>query len=346
MSTFAQTRAALETALRSIQIFSETSYSFAGQPAQQVNLAPPPGYYPASEHEEPLVRDLQGVLYANCYMRPFSGTPEPLPPSNGIDHQLIAHLTQANVGQDGWEGGWRIYQLGQGGTIYVQKGERSRSALPGEYVSTSAPGMAMRPGMIVNLRIVRESTQLQSGFYYAFGQELSDRLDEFNLVRFYFNIKHEGVTGLFHFITTALNQFQVPFRMKCVNAPAHFIRADGAVLYVAKRHYRFVAELLSSMPAEVARQLRTPVPLFSKKIMDGVGIAEDPGNGESFGMHRCLLVAKGIVDAWENGEQTVEARLEAVQKRFAEQGLDLNKPHINAGSADYYELPQPLELTP
>jgi hypothetical protein len=83
--------------------------------------------------------------------------------------------------------------------------------------------------------------------------------------------------------------------------------------------------------------LRDSVPLFTKKLRNGVGLAEEPNTGESFGMHRCRLTAEGIVEAWYRGDQTIQGRMQAVNARFAFNNLKLEKPYLNPGSQDLFE---------
>jgi len=85
--------------------------------------------------------------------------------------------------------------------------------------------------------------------------------------------------------------------------------------------------------------LKSETPLFTKRIAPGFALAEDPGNGESFGMHRCRIVAEAIWQAYSEGSQTEEARLEEVTKRFVSYGLTLDRPYLNPRSDDQYDLP-------
>ena len=110
------------------------------------------------------------------------------------------------------------------------------------------------------------------------------------------------------------------------------------VLYVARRYARLVGRLLDDIPPEIDRLMDPATPLFSRPIRQGVGVAEEPNNGESFGMHRSRLVVEGIVDAWNRGLQSVDARLRAVEERFRLNGLDLRRPYLSAGSRDLEEL--------
>jgi hypothetical protein len=111
-------------------------------------------------------------------------------------------------------------------------------------------------------------------------------------------------------------------------------------LYVAKRYYSMVATLIKDLRASLGDKLRPATPMFSQVLTDGIGVAEEPGTGESFGMHRCRLVAEGIVDAWLAGQQTQAARHNAVHKRFALNGIDMLTPYLNHRSVNLFATPQ------
>jgi hypothetical protein len=54
-------------------------------------------------------------------------------------------------------------------------------------------------------------------------------------------------------------------------------------------------------------------------------------------MHRCQLLAEGIVRAHEQGGGSLEQRLSTVVSCFAESGISLERPFLNPGSEDIYE---------
>jgi hypothetical protein len=58
-----------------------------------------------------------------------------------------------------------------------------------------------------------------------------------------------------------------------------------------------------------------------------VGLAED-ADGQSFGIQRCALLADGIVRAHEQGVVGIDARVEAVAARFAEDGVAIDAPYL------------------
>jgi hypothetical protein len=98
------------------------------------------------------------------------------------------------------------------------------------------------------------------------------------------------------------------------------------------------------MPPEVAAALRPATPLFTLPLAPGIGLAEDPNTGESFGMHRCRLTAEGIVDAWSRGEQSGAARLAAIAAAFTRAGCDLDRPYLSPASADLEPPPARVEF--
>lgn len=300
------------------------------QPAAGVNYLRPPA--------EPLVNDLLGLLYSRCYTRAAA------PAMVQNDPAFLASLQAANQGVEHWDSGWRVYQQAEGGRLFVQKGERHRAAQPGEYLFATRPGHPPQLNDVVSLWASNGSPALQDGFFHVIGEELADQFDEFSILRFYFNVTADAAPALVAFITDALNRYRVPFRFKCLSAAGNYGRADGAVLYVANREFDLCAQLLEEMPEAVTAGLRPEVPLFSQELRPGVGLAEDPGNGESFGMHRCRLLAEGLVAAWRESIQDDEGRLERVRRHFADNGVQFARCHLNPESVDRYHRPAPLEI--
>ena len=97
-----------------------------------------------------------------------------------------------------------------------------------------------------------------------------------------------------------------------------------------------VAGILSRVYAEVSRYLKPGVPTFTKPLARGLGLAEDPGQGESFGQNRCRLLAEGLIRAHEQRVRSLDARLQVVLDCYAAAGVRLDRPYLNAGSADDY----------
>jgi len=327
--------------LEAIQVQSPAAFLFRSE-VVQVAPEPVPPLVGSPGHplpQVPLVRYLQSVLYARCYMRRFE-EPQPTAAQQFTpDPAFVQRLSEANSSVQRWENGWTIYALGQNGQVWLQKGDRQRSAVAGEYITSGVPGMPPQAGSVVSVLSPRESMISQPGFYYIYGETLSDAWDEHALLRFYFHATAESAPDLLHYLIGNLNRYQEPFRMKALVEPSMYQRSDAVVLYTAKRYYDISVRIIRGMPREVAASLRPSTPLFTRMVQPGVGTSEDPGNNESFGMHRCRMLAEGIVDAWMAGDQSVEGRLRAIAARFTAAGFQLSLPHLSPGSIDFHEVP-------
>jgi hypothetical protein len=333
--------AQVATILRAVQIHSAVSFSFADGAPVDVAGADAEANEPEATQDSaaaPLVSALANLLYSQCYARQFNGVTVRPSPVATDDPAFESRLAAANRSQFRWDPGWQIYRLGVDGELQVKKGDRHRSPMPGEYAFAAGPGIRPQVGDVVSLQVLRESHDVQPGMYYAFGETLGDQFDEFNLVRFYLHMGADAAPKRIEWLTTQMNRFQVPFQLKCQKRPVHFERMDAFVVYVARRHFEITARVIAAAPESVLSQLQPAIPLFTRQLRNGIGFAEDPGDRRSFGLNRCQLLAQGIVDAWASGQRAPDARLDAVRRRFAMNGMDLGHPHLNAGSADF-ELP-------
>ena len=54
-------------------------------------------------------------------------------------------------------------------------------------------------------------------------------------------------------------------------------------------------------------------------------------------MSRSRLLTQAIWNAWTRGDQSAEGRMAELQTLFGAAGLRVDKPYLNAGSADVYE---------
>ncbi|NPD28200.1 T3SS effector HopA1 family protein, partial [Corallococcus exiguus] len=303
--------------------------------------APAPGGAPGPHL---LVEALWPRVYAQFYARPgsLSGQAAPLATdllTGPADPAFVARLSAANRSQTRWDSLWTVYQPGPQGALHVQKGDVHRLAGPEEYVFPVAPGRPPRVGDTVSLRVPRESIHAQPGFYYAFGETVPSGFDDVQLARLYFHAPPDSVPWLLEQVTGDLNRYQVPFRMKCLDSPANYDRADAVVLYVTRRYLPITLRLLSAHTEELTRRLKPGVPLFTREWGPGVGLADEPGTGESFGQSRARLVCQGIVEAWQRGLTSNEERLRAVMEQFDRLGLSLEKPYLSEGLVEVHPWP-------
>ncbi len=328
---------ALARIFRAIEIRSAGSFSFAGRAATEPPAPPAPGAgQPPAQTQ--VVMQLQQFLYQYCYCRSFAGALPPDPPAAEPDNEFVRKLSAANASRQRWDPAWQIVRVEPSGQVTAHKHGRTRSFWPGEFVSTDGTGTRPMPGAVISVSVPHESLTTQPGFFFAFGERLGDQEEDFYPLRLYWNVGPEGAAELVGVLTGSLNRFRVPFRFKCLTMPSQYDRLDVAVLFVHRRYFRLVAELLADAWQGLAPHLRPQTPLFTKRLAPGLGLAEDPGSGESFGQHRCRIVSEAVWSAYEKGLWTVEARLAELGERFKLHGLSLARPHLNPKSVDGYEV--------
>lgn len=286
---------------------------------------------------------LQHWLYQNCYCNRLAADILPSPSPNATPTKnLVAELSQANSGLDAWDSGWEISELLPNGQVRARKREVDRDFWPGEFITTEGPGLAPRTGMHLKAFFPKESAHMQPGFYFAFGNSAEEEFEELSIVRFYWAIESSGAAALLQEITGRLSRFQVPFRLKMPVDASFYNRLDAAVLYVNKRFYQITSVLLARVHQAVSDHLLLDTPLFTKRLAAGLGLAEDPGNGESFGMHRCRLLAEAISAAYISPDQTATPAgnvLDTVVRQLERAGVRADAPYLNAGSVDQYPFP-------
>lgn len=333
---------------RAIQVDSPHQFTLGGRPfaldgtaMAAAGAVPPPA--DGKSAPSPLVGLLGNVLYQCVYCRPFRGQlPESQAESLASDPALGRELAAANTTRERWEHGWQIRQMMPTGQVLAQRGSQQRSLWPGQFLSQDGPGARPRPGAPISVYYPKESTSLQEGFYYVFGQTPEDEGLAFGIVRVYWNVAAEGAPALVGLLSTRLNRFHVPFRCKCSTIRGQFERTDVAVVYLARRLFPIFADLLCDIHPGVRAFLGGDVPLFAKRVAAGVGVAEDPGNGESFGQHRCRLLAEALWNCFLRGNQSLSARLGELERLLVQAGVDPQRPYLNAGSLDWYEAPREL----
>jgi hypothetical protein len=278
----------------------------------------------------PMLGLLQAQIYSRLYSRASGAA------TSGEDITPI--LSAANRGVDHWEEGWVVVGGMAGGMLTVTRDDVTTNLLPAQYVVP--PGGAVPAGTSLTALIAREAPQWQDGFYYVLSETPIDIRHESRMTRVYFHITEEGAPALVSAVSELLNAFQIPFRFKVLNRRGLFNRADSAVIFAPKRWFRTIAELLPRIAARTKDFLGDATPLMSRRVAPGIGVAEDPATaGDSFGTHRARLLSLAVWNCYTRGTQLADARIEALEELFRTNGLRLDRPYLNAGSADLYDVP-------
>ena len=337
-------------AIRSVEILSPTGFSWLGKPIDQLDPAVRERLEPPTRRAY-LLYNLQSRLYESFYCR---GVPRPkgwdrhglrVPAHNTL---LARALSKANHGSGYVQRGWRVESVrpaGEGTEVRVVRGDLLVRAAPEDCIREGEGPLA--PGDAVSIRFGKELTAISPTYYMAVGNRDLDDGDTAPLARIYFNVGPDLAPRLTDGVTRHLNDAEVPYRFKVVSDPAIFVRRDAAVLYVRRRDYGRAIGALAELVLGMARDTRPGVPAFTRRLAPGVSVAEQPADGDSFGFHRSGLIAEGLIRAHEQELTGLDARLASVAACFAELGLDLDRPYLEAESEDVYEpLPEPAGAVP
>jgi len=317
--------------VRAVKRVTPTSLSFAGKVITASEAAS------EDECRALFIQHLGRLLYLHCYSRKFNGeigtkvTTDPT-----ADELFVEQLSAANRSREYLDRGWQIIRQLPTGHFVAEKNGLTRILFVGEFISHSDVRESVKEGTSISVFCPRESKTMHPGFYYIFGESIGDQLDDSGLLRFYWNIKAEGASQLVALVTEQLNRFQLPFRFKLVNHPADYDRSDAAILYLNQRYFPVASQVLGNVHKQLRALLQSDTPLFSKQLEYGLGLAEEPTTGESFGQQRCRILATAIFNICASAQAGGE--LEEIARQFQLDGLSLEFPYRNAGSLATYEF--------
>jgi hypothetical protein len=325
----------LAAALDAVTIEAPDRYTIVGEPRDLRDVRP------QAAHSPVLPAALATDLYARLYTRPRQG-PRSAPPDYLAQRDHVAALSAANIGTGTWEPDWRIGETDEDGRIAVTKDDLTFWVGPN---GLRARDGRVAPGGLCRVRVAKEIRGLIPGYFMAIGDGDADAGGDAEepMLRLYWHLTAGAAADFIAATTRHLNTSGVPFRTKVLNDPALYTRADAGVLYFGRRDFSRVRQAVAAILAAVARGLRPDVPLFTKRIAPGLGLAEDPRNGLSFGQHRCELIAQGLWDTFDRGEHGRDARQAGLVAAFRHAGLDPLHPHLEPGSMDVYSLASPDE---
>jgi hypothetical protein len=285
-----------------------------------------------------LVHQLAGQLYADFYRR---GRAEPprwdIRGSAARRRDFTAALSAANCGRGFLDDGWQIRGIDQRGVMVAKNGlELTVGAAELTRTGTGAPVV----GEQVALRLPKELFEISPGFYLARADRPLSVGRSRRVVRLYWNLRADGAVAFVATATRLLNSADAAFQLKVLNDPDAFSRCDAAVIYLDRDDSPGLAGLILALHAEIDGFLSPRTPVFTAELAPGLGFAEDPGTAESFGEHRCRLLADALVRSHESGWTDDATALAVVEECFAQAGIDLDAAHVSHDrTADLVPVP-------
>jgi hypothetical protein len=259
----------------------------------------------------------------------------------GIDWKFYEQLHQHNHGIGYYEPNWQVLRLEPDGSMAVTKGGLTL------YVEPDCQVKSHKKSVKVNdfVAIWMPKNRLHNGNYLAVsnvGQEQQGTLNTgLGVGRIYFNFSTSGAIALMDSLTLQLNTAAIPFSFQVLYNPAAYERYDSGVLYFERHNYPIIRKVLQAVYREHKSHFQPEIPLFTKFLAPGLGLAEEPNqkfaSQESFGMNRCQIVANALLEAWEKGRNAFEDRMKIIEQHFAQHSIDIQHPYLNPNSEDIYQ---------
>ncbi|TFI53801.1 hypothetical protein BLD44_012315 [Mastigocladus laminosus UU774] len=258
----------------------------------------------------------------------------------GVDLEFYERLHSSNNGEGYFDPGWQVLREESDDSLVVKKSDLSLYIQRNQHLQATKQDVMLGEEVAIKM----PSNLVQNGFYMAVGNagsqnHLSDDMGA-QIVRVYFNLSPEGAVAIMGSLTRQLNTMLIPFTFKALYNPSNYERYDTAVLYFEKTNYGVIREVLLSIYVENMLHFREEVPLFTKVLAPGLALAEEPNNKffekESFGLNRCQIIANALLEAEQQGNESLANRMMLILKHFDKQGIDLHLPYLNPGSKDIY----------
>jgi hypothetical protein len=257
----------------------------------------------------------------------------------GLNLEFYEGLHESNHGEGYFDPGWSVLKQESDGTLAVKKNNLTlhierKPHLLGSQSPTVGDAIA----------ILMPRNLLENGFYVAVGNagkvNRPDPDGAFQTVNIYFNLSPAGAAPVMGAITRRLNEIRIPFTFKVLYNPADYGRYDSGCLHFERSNYSAVRQVLQTVYAQKRSHFQKSIPLFTKLLALGLGLAEEPNckfaPQESFGMNRCQIIANGLLSAWLQGDDSKEGRMTSIRHHFSRLGIDLQCPYLNANSEDIY----------
>ncbi|TDD28775.1 hypothetical protein E1287_32220 [Actinomadura sp. KC06] len=184
----------------------------------------------------------------------------------------------------------------------------------------------------VRIRVQRPGVSLTKspGFMLFRSPHGSPTLHGQWLIRLYWNVTAVGALDLVAMLGHELGGRNLRYEFKVVHSDGEWPeRADAGVLYIGHRDLVEAWPVLSGIHERLLPNMRPYVPALTRRLGVGLGMAQDPGNGDSYGMFVCDAIAEGLMRARSDGHADHSTQLEYVADWFASKNRSLEIPYAD-----------------
>jgi hypothetical protein len=155
----------------------------------------------------------------------------------------------------------------------------------------------------------------------------------------YWHVDAAESISLTQSICQEFNRAAIPFQWRVQSHPDRLGLPASSILTLDRDRWQQLAALLPKLLTCLKAGVPRRIPLLTKPIAAGVGLAEVPNDAEesanAFILARYPLIAAGLA---ETIDLPSSRRWQAIAAQFKEAGLNLDRPYLNANSTDSYDL--------
>jgi hypothetical protein len=289
-----------------------------------------------------LVAQMQSYLYDIYFSHSLIGISElaaiaqqPHPIENnlvdGINIDFYPRLQQSNTSRGYFDPGWEIVAKTDWGELIVVKDGLHLYIEPQQHLAPEYYQAA--PGGIVSIYLPHNLVGQDT--YISIGN--AGIPSDSNLIQIYFNFTPDAAIDINYKLTSALNKQSIPFQFAILHDPALFYRYDGATLELDQSDYQSVQPVLAEIYQTHQAAFSPHIPLFSKELAPGLGFVEVP-EFDTFGQHRCQILATGLVMTINRGYSSTTEQLDTICQFLVNAGIDPTQPYLNPAAVDHYPL--------
>ncbi len=254
-----------------------------------------------------------------------------------IASHFLSKFRKANKSTGYYVPGWLVLSKLDGCYI-VSKNEIKLFVNPLEHFRSD---LSVKIGDTVAIKFPNERIFSSRGYYVAIGNKGIPSNNQ-QLVRLYLHLKPFYAVYILSVLTRQFSHVKpIPFIYKTLLDPQDYKRRDSAVMYFNKNDFFCVMSFIEKFRAMQPSLFLRGTPLFTKKLFEGVSIAEEPlkkKGKESFGQHRCRIISEGIFKAYRNNIHNKREILNLIIGDLSKWKVNIECPFLNARSVDVYNL--------
>jgi len=150
-------------------------------------------------------------------------------------------------------------------------------------------------------------------------------------VRVYWSLTKEAVEAFVARTVDLIARCSLSLSAKVAERTEMYTRADAAVMYMSETTYRSAIPHLLGIYSAISDHIKPTTPSLTLKLADGVGLAESPIDGRSFGQFVCAALTGGVSRIGRERVKSVCDKLAVLRQSIETVGSDADAVYLQPG---------------